>query len=240
MKIIRTLFFYTVVILIGIVTILPCMVFALLPEKIRYDNPLYYWCMCIFYKVTVRALCLPIKIIGQENIPHEPAIIAANHQSALDIPLVGNVLHCYPNIWFFKHELLSVPFLGFLGKRMGISVDPSTPHKALLSLRKALKIFDGKKKRDLIIFPEAGRYTDGKIHEFLKGFSLLAKKTNCPLVPIFIEKVNKVYPPGSFYINYSPITIIIGKPFIIEPHESDADFTRRVRAWFISHTITEQ
>ncbi len=238
MKLVRTLFFYSIVILIGIVTILPCMLFALLPEKIRYDNRLYYWFMCIFYRVTVWALFLPIKIIGQENLPHVPAIIAVNHQSALDIPLVGNVLHCYPNIWFFKHELLSVPFFGFLGKRMGISVDPSTPQRALASLRKALKIFDGKKKRDLVIFPEAGRYTDGNIHEFLSGFSLLAKKTQTAVVPILIKNINKVYPPGNFYINYSAITIIIGKPFRVEPHESDSVFTERVRAWFIHNNTT--
>ena len=42
MRLLRTLFFYTVVLIMAIITIMPCMLFALLPKKIRYDNPLYY------------------------------------------------------------------------------------------------------------------------------------------------------------------------------------------------------
>lgn len=240
MKLVRTLFFYTVVILIGIVTLIPCMLFSLLPEKIRYDNPFFYWFLCIFYRVTVWALRLPIKIVGQKNIPHQPAIIAANHQSALDIPFVGNLLRCYPHIWFFKHELLSTPVLGFLAKRMGISVDPASPQTALSSLRKALRVFDGKKERSLIIFPEAGRYTDGNIHEFLSGFSLLAKKTSSPVVPVLIKNAQKVYPPGSFYIQYAPITIIIGEPLKMGADETDVAFTQRVHAWFVNHSASEE
>lgn len=236
MRIVRTLFFYTVVLIIAILTIIPCMLFALLPKRIRYDNPFYYWFLCIFYAVTIRALLLPIKIVGAENIPHKPSIIVANHQSALDIPLVGHLMRCYPHIYFLKHELLSTPVLGFLGKRMGISVDPSSPQKALMSLRKALSIFDGIKKRNLIIFPEAGRYIDGKIHAFSNGFSLLAKKTNCPVVPILIKNAYKVYPPGSFFVNYAPLSILVGKPFFMEGQESDQAFADRVRAWFIAHS----
>lgn len=236
MKIVRTLFFYTVVLIMIIITILPCMLFALLPKKIRYDNPLYYRFMCIFYAVTVRALWLPIKIEGEENIPHRPSIIVANHQSALDVVLVGHLMRCYPHIWFFKYELLSTPVLGFLGKRMGISVDPSSPQKAVMSLRKALSIFDGVKKRNLVIFPEAGRYIDGKIHKFSNGFSLLAKRTNCPVVPILIKNAYKVYPPGSFFVNYAPLSILVGKPFFMEPQETDQGFADRVRAWFIAHS----
>ena len=66
--------------------------------------------MCIFYAITIRALLLPIKVVGLENIPHTPAIIAANHQSALDIPLVGNLMRCYPHIWFLKHEFFLLRF----------------------------------------------------------------------------------------------------------------------------------
>lgn len=235
MQLLRTLIFYTVTLLVAVVTIIPCLLLALLPEKIRYDNALYYRFMCMFYKGTLKGMFLPIKIIGREHMPHVPSIIVANHQSALDIPLLGATIKCYPHIWLFKEELLSTPVLGFLGKRYGVVVDTATPRQAAYSLIRALKLFDGKKKRDLIIFPEGGRYIDGEIHEFMGGFSVIAKKTKSPVVPVLIKNAYKVYPPGSFYLRYSPITIIVGKPFMIEEQESDDAFTQRVRTWFLEN-----
>ena len=67
------------------------------------------------------------------------------------------------------------------------------------------------------------------------GFSVIAKKTKSPVVPVLIKNAYKAYPPGSFYLRYVPITVIVGKPFMIEQDESDDAFTQRVRSWFLQH-----
>lgn len=191
--------------------------------------------MGLFYKLSCAASFLPITIIGKENLPHGPAIYAANHQSALDIVLVGSLLNFHPHFWFFKVELSTTPFLGKMLKRMNVAVDRSTPRSALRGLLEGIRLAQGN-NRSLVIFPEGGRYMDGKIHDFLSGFAILARKTGFPVVPIMIENAYKVYPPGSFYIRYYPITIRIGKPCVLGAEESDHAFIERVYRWFVEQS----
>ena len=89
----------------------------------------------------------------------------------------------------------------------------------------------------MIIFPEGGRYSDGKVHDFLWGFAIIARKTGRPVVPVLIVDTYKVYPMGSFFVNYSPIKVIIGKPFVMLEQESDEAFIKRVHAWFLQQSI---
>jgi len=111
-------------------------------------------------------------------------------------------------------------------------VDVTSPRQAMISLRKILTMVNNH-YRNLMIFPEGARYTDGKIHEFFGGFVMLAKKTGRPIVPVCIRGVNKVYPPDSFLVYWHPITVIVGKPFVFQPDESDEHFKQRVYQWFV-------
>lgn len=232
----RTLLSYFLLIIISCITLIPCFLLSFLPPKSkRYDNKLYYFFMGLFYKLSCAASFLPITIKGKENLIKGPAIYAANHQSALDIILVGSLLNFYPHIWFFKTELASMFALGKLMKRMNIAVDRTTAHAALRGLLQGIKLAQ-EKNRSLIIFPEGGRYIDGEVHDFLWGFAILARKIGRPVVPVMIKNANKVYPPGSFYIRNYPITVIIGKQFIVGPEEGDEAFIKRVYAWFVEQS----
>lgn len=222
-------------ILVSCLTLVPCFFLSLLPAKIRYDNRLYYFFMCLFYRLSLALSFLPITYVGKGNLPKGPAIYAANHQSALDIVLVGTLLNCYPHIWFYKIELNSVPFLGKMAARMNVPVDRTTIRKALRCLLDGIKLSQGK-NRSLIIFPEGERFIDGEIHDFLWGFAILARKTGQPVVPVMIKDSYKIYPPGSFYIYYYPMKVIIGKPFELGAEESDESFIKRVHKWFIEQS----
>ena len=85
---------------------------------------------------------------------------------------------------------------------------------------------------DVVIFPEGGRYTDGKLRDFFGGFILLATKLDRPIVPIKITGVQKVYPPHTFWIYYYPITVTIGAPLIRNANETDDMFKERAYNWF--------
>lgn len=230
--VIRTFAFYVIGSVIFVICIIPLLLVSILPAKYRYDNPIYFFFTDLFFKGILFATFLPIKVIGRSHLSKTPSIIAANHQSALDIPLVGILLRRYPQIWLFKEELQSTPLVGFVGKRMGVVVDRSTPRRALKTLSDSIKLFDNH-QRQLVIFPEGGRYIDGTVHEFLWGFAIIAKKTGRPVVPVYIKNINKAYPPGSFWVHYYPITVVIGKPFNFEPGEEDAAFIKRVHDWFV-------
>jgi len=235
----RTLLSYLLLGLILAIIAIPCLIFILLPAKWRYDNKLFFWLSYFFYKSTLWVSFVPITVVGKENIPDEPSIIVPNHQSSLDIPLVGALMNGYPHIWMAWANLQRFYVLGIFLRRMAILIDTSSPMKAMRSLIQAINMMK-EAKRHVIIFPEGGRYIDGnKIHDFFSGFVIIAKKTGRPIVPVLILNAYKVYPPGSFLIHRYPVKVIVGKPFYYKEGESDAACRNRVRSWFVDNVEKE-
>jgi len=222
--------------LLGIVILfigLPCLLMTLLPARWRYDNKLFFWLSHVFYVSAIKTALIPITIIGKENIPKEPVIVAANHQSSLDIPLVGSLLNAFPHVWLAKTELTKTPLAPIL-RRMAVLIDMSTPQKGLRSLLQAIKLVEGK-NRHMIIFPEGGRDIKGnRVREFFAGFVMIAKRVKRPVVPVMIFDAYKVYPPGSFFVHRYPVKVVVGKPFYLQEDEGVEEFRDRVYEWFVT------
>lgn len=229
--VIRSVIIYCVIGILGIICFVPCFLVSLLPERWRYNNPVYYWATDFFYRGIVFASGVKVSVTGRSNIPRDSAIIIANHQSAFDIPLVGFLLHGYPHVWLFLKRYTKYPIFGFIMRRMNIVVDHTGVRKLTGSIYRAVELLKDQ-KRHVVLFPEGGRFIDGVIHDFFYGFSLLAEQTKRPVIPIVIKNVNKAYPPGSFLLYPYPITIVVGKPFVFEEHDSQKTFLVRVHTWF--------
>lgn len=230
--VLRTLFSRFLLFMIMVVFFIPVLIFIMIPARWRYDSKLIFRMVDLFYWLVLKCSLLPITYIGLENIPSQPAIFAGNHQSSLDIPLMGVLARGIPHVWLAKEELMESPILRWILPHIAVLVDQNSPKKAIRSLIEAINLVNGK-NRHMMIFPEGGRYTDGKVHEFFRGFVILAKKTGKPIVPVYIAGVNKVYPPDSFWVYYYPITVTVGAPFIYQAEEDDEMFKQRVYDWFV-------
>lgn len=230
---IRNVLAYLLVTCIIIITAIPCLIIACLPKSYRYNNRAYFFFAHFFYNASLRALFLPIHIKGKEHIPLVPVIFIANHQSILDIPLVGAIVGKRPHIWLVLSYYLKFPVIGFLIRRMNIPVEQDKSMKAARALISVLRVARDT-TQDLIIFPEGSRYSDGKVHEFFDGYALIVEKTKRPLVPIFIKNNYKIFPRGSRFIRPYPLEAIVGPAFTINTDETYQDFNIRVRAWFLS------
>lgn len=229
--IVRTLVSRLLLTILIVVSALPALIFMMLPERWRYDNPLYYWFVSFFYWAGLKCLFLPIHYKGLENIPKSPVVIVGNHQSSLDIPLIGSLVDAHPHIWLATVNLLSSPLLSLVLRRMTALIDMSSPQKGMRSLVNAIKLINNNKHA--IIFPEGGRFTDGKVHHFYGGFVIIAKKTGRPVVPVCLRNVEKAYPPGSFWIYSYPLEVIIGEPLRYQETDTDETFKQRVYDWFV-------
>ena len=208
----------------------------MLPERLRFNKVLYAFLHSTYWLI-LKSTFLPITYEGVANIPTEPAIIVANHQSSLDIPLVGTLVDSFPHIWTAKSEIgEESKVLGFIVPRIAVMIDIHSPQKSMRALVHLITIAQDKKQH-IIIFPEGGRYVDGKIHDFFSGFAILAKRTGRAVVPVFIKNVDKVYPPKTFWATYIPITVSVGEPMFIRPEESEDEFKDRVHGWFIEKNI---
>jgi 1-acyl-sn-glycerol-3-phosphate acyltransferase len=211
------------------------LVMFILPKEWLVRSRLFFFFVQLFYRAVITFSLIPTSYVGAKNVPSEPAIFAINHQSSLDIPLVGSLLGSHPHVWLAKEELMESLVLRFVLPRFAVLVDQAAPRKAMRSLLEIIKLVNGSGAH-VMIFPEGGRYTDGTVHEFFGGFVTLAKKTGRPVVPVRIIGVHEVYPPEQFWIHYGHITVIVGEPMRMGEAEDDESFKNRVHAWFLAQT----
>lgn len=230
-KIFGTVLFYFTFALLFIIFAIPAVILALLPSRWRYTNKLFGWGAFICYWLLVKATCLRVTLYGKEHLPTTAAIFVANHQSLLDIPLLGQLVFGKPHLWLLKEDLQKVPVFGFIVKRFGILVDRRTLATAGQALTQSLNVANG--QMDIMIFPEGGRYIDDSIHSFFSGFAIIAQKTGRPVIPVFMKNLNRVYPPHSRWIYNYPVTITIGEPMKMMEGEAERAFVHRVREWFV-------
>lgn len=230
--ILRTLISYVLVIFSSLICFIPLFLIAALPERWRYDNRVYYFFLNLYYKSVLRATFLSIHIEGKENLLQEASIIVSNHQSSLDIPLLGSLVNGHPHVWLFLARFAKIPLFGFIARRMNVIVDHSGVRKLVGSLDKTISIIK-QHTSHVMIFPEGGRYNDGKIHNFFYGFAVLAKEMQRPVIPVLMRNPGAVYPPGSFLMYPQPIHIIVGKPFYTTEQQTEEELVQSVRDWFV-------
>jgi 1-acyl-sn-glycerol-3-phosphate acyltransferase len=153
----------------------------------------------------------PVTVTGLDKIDtSKPHVYAANHASALDIPVL------YVNLPFqfriaFKKELLSYPVVGWQLKRSGqICIDQQNPSRSISSIRAALKgLKDG---LPLVIYPEGGRTPDGEIKPFLPGAFFLAIKAQVDIVPVALVGTYELLPMNTYHIKCRPLEMRVGEP----------------------------
>jgi 1-acyl-sn-glycerol-3-phosphate acyltransferase len=149
---------------------------------------------------------------GGENIPRQGAlIVASNHQSHLDPPLVGVGV---PRHVFFmaKREFTKFRlFRWFLGDIGTIFVNRSQGREALNAAMEFLQA-----GRAIVIFPEGTRTRTGHIGTGKKGVAILAHRTGATVVPACIVGADKCFPAGSRRIRLGRIKVYYGEPLRFE------------------------
>lgn len=157
-----------------------------------------------------------IKLEGAlDAIPKEgPIILAANHASNLD-PLVMAAI-VLPKVgrrfqWLGKKELFAWPVLGWVARNGGVHpVDRATAD--VEAFRLARRILD--EGHILFVFPEGTRSADGRLQEARDGTSVLALRTDAPILPVGIAGSHGVWPRGQKLPHPGGhVTVRIGTPF---------------------------
>jgi 1-acyl-sn-glycerol-3-phosphate acyltransferase len=184
---------------------------SLLSSTFDRKGRIQHWFARLWAWLILKTCLSPVQVIGAEHIDLTgPCVFAANHQSALDIP----VLYVYLANQFriiAKKELFRYPFLGWHLRRSGqLAIDQSNPTSAIRSLRKAVETLrDG---MPLVIFPEGGRSGDGHIRPFMSGAFYLAIKAQVNVVPVAIVGTYQILPMNHFHIRPGPIELHVGAP----------------------------
>lgn len=164
----------------------------------------YYSASRFFARVSF-ALLARAEVRGSEHVPREGgAIVASNHISFWDPPMVGAALQREAH-FLAKEELFSTPLLGWLIRgynvipiRRGVS-DLSGIGRAVETLKRGAL---------LIMFPEGTRMRDGQLHPARPGVGMMAVAADVPIVPCYISGSNR---PGRWLLRRERVRIWLGR-----------------------------
>lgn len=135
-------------------------------------------------------------------------IVAANHASYLDIPLLGCAI---PRRVFFlgRENLFPNRFLNWAIQRLGW-----IPLKTHRLDRKAfgLALSHLRAGKPVVIFPEGTRTEDGILHAGKPGLGYLVAESQCQVIPVYISGTFNVLPIRSRWPRFYPVRVIFGKP----------------------------
>lgn len=170
-----------------------------------------------------------LKIVGEKNVPKKgPFIIAPNHQSFLDGPIVASGLSCKTlrNSYFFAtEEHVKHPVVKSLAKRNNIIImEKRNLKNSILKLSEVLKL-----GKNVVIFPEGSRSYDGEMVPFKKTFAILSKELNVPVVPVCIRGAYDVLPRGSKWIKPKKIEVEYLPPVMPENGDTYDSISDKVR-----------
>ncbi|HUQ50363.1 MAG TPA: lysophospholipid acyltransferase family protein [Terriglobales bacterium] len=165
----------------------------------------------LWSKLILKTSMSPVKVYGAEKVDFQKAhLFAANHISAMDVPVLYTQLPCQFRIVANK-GLFNRPFIGWHLKRSGqIPIDRSSPRATFKSLHNAVE--DLKKGLSVSIFPEGGRSETGKIKPFMNGGFYVAVKAQTPVVPVAIVGTYQMLPMNTFHIKPTKLAIHFGEP----------------------------
>jgi 1-acyl-sn-glycerol-3-phosphate acyltransferase len=135
-----------------------------------------------------------VRVDGLEHVPEGPAVYAANHASALDIPIVFGHLPVDFRI-IHKRSIYLIPFLGqAVWASRHIGIDRTNAFRARRSLADAAqRIREG---TSVAVFPEGTRSPDGAVRRFKRGSFALALQAGVSVVPVSLVGVKEVVPRG--------------------------------------------
>ncbi len=175
------------------------------------DHRASLWAMRRWSQVSARGLDIHVEPIDLHNVPPPPFVYACNHQSLLDVLVLGGALpHDFK--WAAKRSLMKIPFLGWHLSLAGhVPVDRQAGSRAAAEV---IKRFEDvlKAGKPLLIFPEGTRSEDGIVRPFKNGGFYASLRTGYPVVPVALEGTHKLMRKGAIDTQTGHIPVKIGKP----------------------------
>lgn len=162
----------------------------------KYD--LNHFVARVFYMTVNRLFNLEVEVEGEEYLDRRPAVLMCNHQSMLDILIIGRLMPKQATI-VSKDSLKYSPLGPFMIMSGSIFINRGNNAAAVASLNAAGNLIK-KDKISTWIFPEGTRHlsSESNMLPLKKGGFHLAVSAGIPIIPIVVENYYHIYHKGVF------------------------------------------
>lgn len=178
--------------------------------------------MRIFYRMSRFAFWIyfkmfhRLKVYGQGHTSKGGGILASNHASYYDPPLIAAA--CPEEIHFLARKTLFRSLFGVLISCLNahpISSDVSS----LSVIKHTCELLKQGKK--VVIFPEGARTETGNLSEIKSGVALLAFRSDCHVIPTYIHGSFTVWNKfAKFPKLWGKLAVIFGSPIELDMFEA--------------------
>ncbi len=178
-------------------------------------------------------LCFGYRVVG--TVPRTGGLlIAANHASYFDIPLLGCGMT--RRAWYLgRSDLFPIPgskailqWLGWIPLRLG-RLDRKAFDKAIALIKEG---------KVVVIFPEGSRSLDGRLQEAKPGLGMIVAQTGCPVVPAYLKGTFEVLPSGAKWPRFRRVTVRFGEPVTFPTVEQNGENKKFYQD--VSQTVMER
>jgi long-chain acyl-CoA synthetase len=154
----------------------------------RFFNPLHHLSLWLLRLLSV--IFWRVRVVNREALNTPNCIIAANHESYLDIVWISSALPFRRRKDFYSIGKRRLVFLKYIFPMLPVIFVEE--RNTLPSLKASADIL--RSQKTLVIFPEGTRSRSGDVGEFKTGAAYLARNLGRPIVPVSIDGAFEVYP----------------------------------------------
>lgn len=198
--------------------------------------PFLYRIGWIFFRAVYR-LYFGWRVYHPERVPMTgPVILASNHASYIDPPLVGSGIKRAIN-YLAREDLFDVPVVGWLLRHwLVVPVDRegggAKGLKAILA-----RLLAG---QAIILFPEGTRTRDGKLQPARSGIGLTVIKSAAPVVPVRVFGTFEAYGRHLRLPRPRRVAVKYGQPILFEKLRAEAKVCTKARLKEIYQQVADE
>lgn len=178
-----------------------------------------------------------LRVAGAEHVPRSgPAILAANHASFLDPPVIGAAA---PRMisYLARETLFRNRAFGWLLRRwQAVPVDRE--HAGASGVRIVLERLAA--GHAVLIFPEGTRSLDGRLQPARPGVGLVVTKSAAPVVPVRVFGTHEALPRRGRRVRLHPLGVVFGEPLDFATLRAEAQTASKPRQKEIYQRIADE
>jgi 1-acyl-sn-glycerol-3-phosphate acyltransferase len=199
--------------LVGTLATVGCTLPALLIARFPGSDLVVHRMARLWGRLCIWGTGCSIRVEGLARLdPERRYVVMANHQSALDIPVLMAVLPAaWLTVFWAKESLFRVPVLGLAMRMLGhMPIDRVNRSLAGGMIAETLRrVEDG---RSVLVFPEETYGPGGRLLPFQRGGFVFALKTRLEILPVGLLGTRSALAPGSRLISPATLTVRFGEP----------------------------